>query len=203
MFEIVCVTNRRLCKEDFLERLDRIASSKPDAIILREKDLSETEYRLLAIKTLDICNRYGVRCILHSFVSVAEELKTSVHLPMSVLRSMDYRYKALTFGASCHSVSEAVEAQNYGCGYITVGHIFETDCKKGLCGRGLEFLREVTNAVNIPIYAIGGIDETNIGEVLRSGARGACVMSGAFRCEDVERYFYNLKKIVRFRRRSK
>ncbi len=197
MFEIVCVTNRALSKENFLTRLNKIASAKPSAIILREKDLSLEQYRSLAIKAMEICEQSGVRLILHSYVSVAKELNLPVHLPMPVLRSLDSTPQ-VTFGASCHSVEEAIEAQNYGCGYITAGHIYETDCKKGLPGRGIEFLKNVITSVTIPVYAIGGIDETNIGEIKKSGASGACVMSGAFTCEDVDKYFYNLKKNCSF-----
>ncbi len=197
MFEIICVTNRALCKEDFLTRLNKIASAKPSAIILREKDLPLEQYRSLAIKAMEICNRNGVRLILHSFISVGKELKLPVHLPMPVLRGLD-RIPPVTFGASCHSVEEAIEARNYGCGYITAGHIYGTDCKKGLPGRGIEFLKNVVSNVTIPVYAIGGINENNIGEIKKSGAGGACVMSGAFTCEDVDKYFYNLKKNCSF-----
>ncbi|MFR9001159.1 MAG: thiamine phosphate synthase [Anaerobutyricum soehngenii] len=42
-------------------------------------------------------------------------------------------------GASCHSLEEAKEAQNLGCTYITAGHIFLTDCKKGLPREGTSF----------------------------------------------------------------
>ena len=80
-------------------------------------------------------------------------------------------------GASCHSVEDAMEAQALGCTYITAGHVFETECKKGLPGRGLEFLRNVCTAVNIPVYGIGGITSDNIALVRKTGARGACLMS--------------------------
>ena len=46
-------------------------------------------------------------------------------------------------GVSCHSLEDALEAQQLGATYLTAGHIFETDCKKGLPGRGLDFLTSV------------------------------------------------------------
>lgn len=76
-----------------------------------------------------------------------------------------------------------------GCTYITAGHIFETDCKRGLPGRGLEFLREVCRAVTIPVYAIGGIEPKRMAEIFAAGAAGACVMSGPMVCGDVGTYF--------------
>ena len=76
-----------------------------------------------------------------------------------------------------------LEAQRLGCTCVFAGHIFETDCKRGLKGRGLGFLKEVCRAAEIPVYAIGGISPENYGSVISAGAAGACVMSGFMRCE--------------------
>lgn len=187
MSDILCVTNRKLCREDFLLRLEKIAAARPAGIILREKDLSEGEYKALAEQTLKICGRYDVPCVLHSFVGAAMELGAeAIHLPMDILRGMTgaekTRFSAI--GASCHSVEEAREAERLGCTCITAGHIFDTDCKKGLPGRGLRFLSEVCESVDIPVYAIGGVDRENIAAVRRAGARGACLMSRLMTCAD-------------------
>ena len=87
---------------------------------------------------------------------------------------------------------------------MTAGHIFATDCKKGLPPRGLDFLKSVCDAVGIPVYAIGGIniassdDSTasdapsaydampdinvpRLSEVMECGAAGGCIMSGMMR----------------------
>ena len=72
-----------------------------------------------------------------------------------------------------------------GCSYITAGHIFATDCKRGLPGRGPEFLAEVCRTVDIPVYGIGGISPENIREVRAAGAAGACLMSSLMTAEDV------------------
>lgn len=190
MSDIICITNRKLCKENFLKRMKQIAMERPRAIILREKDLSEEEYRKMAKEVVQICKDYDVQCILHSFTKTAIELnETAIHMPLLLLREMTTREKAhfKIIGASCHSVEDAREAQSLGCTYITAGHIFLTDCKKGLPGRGLSFLKETCNAVQIPVYAIGGINPSNIESVRQAGAAGACVMSGLMTCKDVKR----------------
>ena len=97
---------------------------------------------------------------------------------------------------SCHSVAEAVRAQTLGCTYVTAGHIFETDCKLGLPGRGLKFLTEVCQAVSIPVCAIGGISAENLAAVRDAGAAGACVMSGPMTCEDPVDYFAALRRVL-------
>lgn len=191
MSDIICVTNRALCKGDFLTRIEEIARNHPAGIILREKDLSEDEYKKLAEQVLGICEKYQVACVLHSFADVAVELGAEAfHLPLPVLRELAVEKKKQfrMLGASCHSVEEAQEAVVLGCTYIIAGHIFTTDCKKGLPGRGLDFLQSVCDSVSVPVYAIGGINDRNIAAVREAGAKGACVMSGWMQCKNVGSY---------------
>lgn len=198
MSDIVCVTNRKLCREDFLTRIDRIAACRPAGIILREKDLSEEEYRRLAAQLMEICARHHVQCILHSFVDVALQLQAdAIHLPLPLLRSMteDEKSRFSILGASCHSVADAQEAQLLGCTCITAGHVFETDCKRGLPGRGLGFLQDVCRSVSIPVYGIGGIEPENIAQVRAAGASGACLMRSLMVCEDVPGYLESMQGI--------
>ncbi len=98
---------------------------------------------------------------------------------MRFIRNSEKLSDFLAVGCSIHSVEEAKEAQKLGATYLTAGHIYTTDCKKGLPPRGLDFLREVCNAVTIPVYAIGGIHAGTgqILEVMECGASGACIMS--------------------------
>ena len=85
--QVVAVTNRSLTERSFLEQIRRVCEMHPDALILREKDLSEKEYEELAKKVMAICAEYKVPCILHTFWRVAEKLKCdTVHLPLPILR---------------------------------------------------------------------------------------------------------------------
>lgn len=179
-----------------MQRITEIAAVGPAGIILREKDLSREEYKALAEAVLKICKEYQVPCILHSFPEVAQELDChALHLPLPILRrvSMGDKTGFTHLGASCHSVEEALEAEKLGCTYIIAGHIFDTDCKKDLPGRGMDFLESVCESVSIPVYAIGGIDASNVDRVLEAGAKGACVMSGAMCCENVGEYLAAFK----------
>lgn len=189
MSDILCVTNRWLCRENFLTRIEKIAACRPAGIILREKDLSLAAYVRLAGEAMTVCRQYGVRCILHSFAAAALEMGAEeIHLPMPVLRQMGKKDVAqfIQIGTSCHSVEDALEAQQLGCTYITAGHIFETDCKRGMPGRGLSFLKAVCSAVSLPVYAIGGIGPRNIGPVRAAGAAGGCLMSSLMESENVQ-----------------
>ena len=189
MSDLICITNRKLCSNNFSDQIEMIASAHPKAIVLREKDLSEKEYEQLARQVMQICQKHGTQCILHSFSNVAIALgAVAVHMPLPLLQKMTPQEKShfQIIGASCHSLEEAKEAQDLGCTYITAGHIFLTDCKKGLPGRGLPFLEEICKTVRIPVYAIGGISPQNIESVRKTGAAGACIMSGFMRCKTVE-----------------
>ena len=180
-----------------MARVEEIAACRPAGMILREKDLPEDEYRDLALQVMEVCKKYGTRCILHNLVGAASALHAeAIHLPLAKLLQMSEEEKAqfTVIGASCHSVEDAVAAQAAGCTYITAGHVFDTDCKRGLPGRGLSFLREVCESVTIPVYAIGGISPENIREVRAAGAKGACVMSGTMRCEDPRNYLQGFKE---------
>lgn len=191
MSSLICITNRHLCKENFLDRIRKVSKAQPTAILLREKDLSEGEYMTLAKQVIQICQKDKTLCILHTFAQVAKDLGVSAfHCPLHVLRELSPELKSnfSTLGASCHSLEEALEAQSLGCSYIIVGHIFNTDCKQGLSGRGIDFLRTICQNISIPIYAIGGINNQNYSLIKQSGATGACTMSGLMQCQDVYNY---------------
>ncbi len=195
MCDIICVTNRKLCTESFAKRIEKIAAADVSGIILREKDLSVMEYEQLAG---DVMHYAGSKLIIHSYEQAAKTLHCKrIHLPMHILRTLGDRECFQKIGASCHSVDEAKEAESLGCTYITAGHIFDTDCKKGLPGRGLEFLRDVCKSVNIPVYAIGGITKDNISSVIEAGAGGVCVMSSLMTCGDPKEYISQLRSAVK------
>lgn len=183
---IIGVTNRHLSKGDFLVQIRRICELHPKAIILREKDLSEDAYEELAKKVCDITHQYGVECRLHFFWEKALKLGiSSIHLPLWKLSEMpeDAKEKFSVIGTSVHSLDEAKEAQRIGSSYLIAGHIYATDCKKGVLPRGIGFLREICENTTIPVYGIGGIhlEEEQIKEVMGTGAQGVCIMSEIMR----------------------
>lgn len=221
----ICVTNRKLCRGDFLERLRRIVGGeitagtgmvpetdnmaeirmKADAVLLREKDMQEEEYFFLAEKVMKICEDFSVPCILHSFYRAAGELGCSrIHLPLGALEEAasdlskgravgrvsepenkpagetvnELGFCFQTIGTSVHSVEQVKQAAAFGADYVIAGHVFATDCKKGMPGRGLGFVQDIVKASRVPVYGIGGVDAGNAPEVMKAGASGVCIMSG-------------------------
>ena len=193
MYKVLAITNRHLCNNDFLTQIQDICSLnekntviKSVSIVLREKDLSENDYKDLAAKVIKICEKNNTECILHTYYKVARELNCKkIHLPLHVLKSNPDICKEFNeVGVSIHSVSEAIEAVNLGATYITAGHIFATDCKKDIPPRGLSFLSSVCSLVNIPVFAIGGISLRNAQKAINAGADGICIMSGLMNCKN-------------------
>ena len=190
MFKIICVTSMGMC-DDFLERIGELYKNGV-TVILREKDLSESEYEKLAQRVIEVCPDV----ILHSYTDVAKRLGIKkIHLPLHMMNE-SIKSDFETVGVSVHSAQEAIMAEKMGADYVTAGHIFATDCKKGLAPRGLEFLKSVVDAVNIPVYGIGGISPDNIAEIKTAGADGGCIMSGFMRCDDVGEYTSRLCDFV-------
>ena len=191
--KIFAVTNRSLVKDGcFCEQIEKIGQVKPDSIILREKDMSLAEYTSLAEKILEITDRNHIRCILHNFPDAAIQLNCkSIHMPLGELCSIagnsyktplgnDFLEHFDVIGTSVHSIEDVHLAEELKATYVTAGHIYETDCKKGLKPRGLDFLRNICRETSLPVYAIGGIkfDCRQIDEILDCGASGVCIMSG-------------------------
>lgn len=181
--DTIVITNRRLVKGDYLRQIERAALLHPYGLILREKDLPDEEYARLAIEVLKICRTNDVTCFLHSRCHIARELGCqNIHLTVSSMREQAEELKYFkNISVSCHSLEDVEEAVSWGAAQIVLGTIFETECKKGLKGRGVGFVREIADYCKdhggVPVFAIGGITPENIGMVKEAGARGGCMMS--------------------------
>ena len=191
------ISNRKLCENENLEKqIEKIFSAYQRKIILenfeivaltlREKDLYKNEYLKLVEKIYPICQKYRIDLILHQNYDLRLDNKYNVeglHLSYNTFKSLNKnirkelikKYKKI--GVSIHSIDEAKEVEMLGATYIVAGHIFKTDCKKDLEPRGLEFIQELSSALIIPIFAIGGINQENSHLVINNGAFGVCMMS--------------------------
>ena len=188
---MIVVTDRSLCKRPFLAQLESILSGRPEMVILREKSLPRNELVPLAYDCLMLCEQYEVPLSVNGDLDAARELDICrVHLPLPVLRTADLSGFTMV-GASVHSPEEAVEAESLGADYLIAGHVFETACKP-FEPRGLEFLRKVCEAVDIPVYGIGGISPANVDSVAGTGAAGVCSMSGAMVSDDPQKLIRDL-----------
>ncbi|AHA09299.1 MULTISPECIES: thiazole tautomerase TenI [Bacillus] len=94
------------------------------------------------------------------------------------VRLVKEKFSYLHVGYSVHSLEEAIVAFKNGADSLVYGHVFPTDCKKGVPARGLEEISDIASCLSIPITAIGGITPENTVDVLTNGVSGIAVMSG-------------------------
>ena len=192
--KMIAVTDRHVFdsapdpEEAFFGQLVRVFRAEPRAVVLREKDLSPEAYLALASKVLSLkehlCTGSDVPLILHGFPEAARALGVSaIHLPLSMLVSLHETAPAVlsrfrTIGASVHSPEDARTAVSCGATCLFAGNIWETGCKPGKAAAGLEYLRSVVSAVDVPVYGIGGVTPERMPQILETGAAGGCMMSG-------------------------
>ena len=175
----IVITNRTLVQGDFFEQMQKVILLHPHAVILREKDLPDDAYEVVAEKVLDMCREEDVNCLLHSRITIAKSLGCGrIHLSIPVIEEMkeeeqrNLRKDFQEISVSCHSMEDMKTAVKNGATQIILGTIFETECKKGLKGKGLEFVREICKACPVPVYAIGGINMERLPQVIDAGAAG-------------------------------
>ena len=191
------ISNRKLCENENLEKqIEKIFFAYEKKIILenfdivsltlREKDLNKNEYLKLIEKVYPICQKYKINLILHQNYDLNLDDKYNIegiHLSYDIFKSLNENIKAelikkyKRIGVSIHSLEEAKDVESLGASYVIAGHIFKTDCKKGLEPRGLKFVEDLSSTLTIPIFAIGGIDEKKSLSVIDSGAFSVCMMS--------------------------
>ena len=194
---IYAITNRKLIsggEEVYFKQIEKIAAAKPDGLILREKDMAPEDYEVYAKRCREICDAWGTPLILNHFREIGEKLDIRrLHLSMPVFQQMACDADKMTesnpvgkadvfkvwkqVGVSVHSRKEAVYAERRGADYLIAGHIFLTDCKKGVPARGLDFLKEICESVKIPVFAIGGMNVEHGRMAMEAGASGVCMMS--------------------------
>ena len=181
---VIAVTNRKLCADNFVLRVREILSAEPFEVILREKDLSDDKYCQLVKEIVADNNGYKKVLALNCPEIALEMGIENVHLTMQQLMEHGRPSFIKRAGVSVHSAEEAETAQKLGADYLIAGHIYATDCKKGVPPRGIEFFRGVCESVDIPVFAIGGISENNFNEPLENGGTGVCLMSEFMKCEN-------------------
>jgi thiamine-phosphate pyrophosphorylase len=160
-----------------------------DAIQLREKTISDSEFISLAREVRDITTKRGSLLIINDRVHVARKINADgVHLgqqDMSVLEARDIIGDEKIIGVSTHSIIQARQAQKDGADYIAIGPIYPTSTKDHEPSIGIEIIREISGAVNIPFIAIGAMTIDNLDEVLKAGASRIAVCSAIIGSKDI------------------
>ena len=194
--KITAISNLELCggKEALKEKISRLCEAGISEIILREKNLSVSEYCALFCEVLQICERFGVRLFLHNFLDLAFDLEHKfVWLPLQILEQKSNRNLAKfeKIVVSAHSTDEARFALNLGANALCLSHIFPTYFKANLEQKGLDLIRNVREFWGGEIYALGGINSTNFKSVIEAGADNIAIMSSAMLAKNEKEFLLN------------
>ncbi|MDE7390125.1 MAG: thiamine phosphate synthase [Lachnospiraceae bacterium] len=158
-------------------------------IQLREKNLDNEKFLQEAHEIKRLCQKYNVPFVINDNVRIAKEIDADgVHVGQSDMAAVDVRSilgKDKIIGVSAGSVEEALAAQSMGADYIGAGAIFPTGSKSDAGVIGVDTLKAICKAVDIPVVAIGGLNEATIPLISGSGADGVAVISAVFAQKDI------------------
>lgn len=153
----------------------------------KSRDKGQQLPQLRAVR--DLCRRHGALLIVNDHADLALVCEADgVHLGQKDLPAAAVRAfvpPAFIVGVSTNNVEEARSAQADGASYVAVGALFATGSKSDTRPASPERLREVKQAVSLPVVGIGGIDEGNIDQVLAAGADAVAVISAVTGADDV------------------
>jgi len=184
------IDSQALKGRSHIEVASQLIRGGAKTIQLRDKLRSKGELLPIAQQLKNLCSEHTVLFIMNDYLDLALAAGTDgLHLgqkdlPISVARKLLPIDKIL--GCSATTVDQATAAESDGADYIAVGSIYPTSSKETAKVIGLERLRQIRQAVSLPLIAIGGITEENVAEVLAAGADSVAVISAILQAEDVE-----------------
>ncbi|RMA97294.1 thiamine phosphate synthase [Hydrogenothermus marinus] len=173
LHKFYAITDRKKYKIPFENQIKLLLDKGIRMFQLREKDLSSGELLNLAEKMKRILEKYNGSLFINDRVDVALLVEADgVHLPENSfpVSKIKTKFPHLIVGKSCHSIECAIKAQEEGADYIIFSPIFYVEGKGK--PQGIKKLKEVVERVNIPVYALGGINKSNINQVLDTGVYG-------------------------------
>lgn len=208
---IIGITNRNL-SENFYGQISKISKSKLDYLIIREKDLKENELLNLSLQIKERLKTTNIKIIVNSNMNIAKiidadgiqlsfkdftqiknnlstKIEKDINKDVNKLEEKGDIYNKV--GVSIHSFEEGKIAYELGASYVIYGHVFETDCKKGVDPRGVDEIEALSKVINIPIIGLGGINQKNFEKVINAGASGIAIMSSLMKSNNPKELIEN------------
>jgi thiamine-phosphate pyrophosphorylase len=165
-----------------------------DLIQLRAKNFAPEAVRRMAERILPITRRANVGLVINDHLTIAEELGAEIchlgqedffdagHFHVSEIQNPKSK---IQIGLSTHAPVQAQRALAAGADYLAIGPVYPTDTKPTAKAVTLDYVRWAAANVSVPWFAIGGINPSNLGEVLEAGARRLCIVSAILSAPDV------------------
>ena len=187
---LYAVTDRSwLGTESLYSQVKKAIDGGVTFVQLREKELAQEAFYKEALEIQALCRGKNIPFVINDNVALAKEIDADgVHVGQEDMVAGDVRSLLgpdKIIGVSAHSVEEALLAEKRGADYLGVGAAFSTNSKKDVSCISHETIRDICQAVQIPVIAIGGINETNIEELKGTGICGVAVISAIFAKKDI------------------
>lgn len=190
---LYAVTDRRWLKEGetLYQQVEKAINGGTTFVQLREKELAQDLFLEEAKEIKKLCNARHIPFVINDSVEIALAMDADgVHVGQSDMEAGDVRAKLgpdKIIGVSAQTVEQAVLAEKHGADYLGVGAVFATGSKDDAVEVGPQMLKDICQAVSIPVIAIGGISRDNVSELAGSGICGIAVISAIFAQNDVEK----------------
>ena len=198
----ILITNRKICEAKLADIISQAIDGGVETVQLREKGLSSVELYNLASEMRKITREKGANLIINDRVDIALAVDADgVHLGwqslgIGIVRKMIGHDKLIGFSA--HNLQEAEKAEDSGADYVTISPIFETVYKDYYIEPlGTEKIGKIKGEIDIPVIALGGINEDNVNGVLKNGADGIAVISDILLSEDPRQSANKLYKEIK------
>lgn len=200
-FRYYLITDRKQStRHTLIEAVKEACRQGIRAIQLREKGLSGRELYELADEVRTITLRYDAKLFINDRADIALAAGADgVHCPEAGLSPADIRElnKDLLIGVSVHSLKAAKHAENNGADFLVFGPVYHTPSKiKYGDPQGINRLKEVVEAVHIPVYAVGGITPERAEPCLEAGAYGIAGISSILQATSIEQRVNEWKQVL-------
>lgn len=189
-FKLYVIVDKKACGQRDLAYVAKEAiAGGADVIQLRDKEATAKTLIENGRSIRALTRKAKVLFIINDRPDIAKAVDADgVHLgqddlPIEVARSILGRGKII--GLSTHSLLQAKAAQKKEADYIGVGPIFATPTKPEYKAVGVDLIKKVRGEIEIPFVAIGGIDESNIDEILAAGASRVAVVRAVCGAKDI------------------
>lgn len=166
--------------DEFLDAIASALEGGVDVLQLREKTMAANKILELGRKIKQLCLQYNATFIVNDRIDLAFILEADgVHLgqdDLDVKSAREILGDNAIVGVSTHCPEHALKAVEAGADYIGVGPVFATPTKQGKTPVGLEYVKWASENIQIPFFAIGGIDTENVDAVITAGAKKVAVV---------------------------
>ena len=196
------VTNRsNQTMSDFKKVTIEALRAGADIIQLREKNITDQEYIKIALEIKEITDQYNSPLIINDNPFVTKEVKAAgVHIGQSdntILQAREILGKNAIIGISIENIDQAKHLNQQQVSYAAISPIFSTNTKKDIAQPvGLKNSKIIRDIINIPLFAIGGIQNKNVKDVISCGIDGICVISAIFNSSNPFESTKTLKKLI-------